>query len=781
MLFPFENIDNALVIAPNSIKDYFFTNQKNISQTKFLNRRELIENIYPKVSLEAVVELHNHFHLSYQYAKAVCDNIQYIDDRHYGLPKLDELSSYFVYLKNRNLISFDELFIEYLKTKHLFIFESEIDESMITRLLQFGIKCEVVHYGNVSKIKSVLTFDDIYEEIHYISNEIAELIAKKVDINKIFILGADEAYFYCLKKYCSFFGFEVQHDNDLSLFNLNITTNFLNLLKTNDIETTYATIKEKYNDEIDIRNLQLIVKTLIPYEKLTMDNEFRQELYKNLLKSTPVIHQKYRDVVRLINDFNFAPDSHVFIVNFSNGVFPKSFNNNDFLSDKEKEILCLTTSDKLNEQERRTVVLSLSQNNVESISFKESSPSGQSYISFLVKELGLETRKPAFQKNQFGKVYLELLLSSYKDSKRKYLYAHPYFYSLDNRIYVPYMIYDHSFKHFNATSFDKPMHYSFSQFSTFFECSFKYYLDRILCIGDFEDNFPAKVGTLIHGVLQENAKSNFDFDTTFDNVENSLKFTTREKVLLRRVKENTRNVVSFVQKHENGNQYIDKIYTELDASYNLSSKSTIFGKIDKLVLTNNSGQKGYYIVDYKSTVKAFDERQLAFGSSLQLPLYILLSKNRDEVVNRHLIGIYFEQITSKVFAIPKKDDLAASYYKQFTLSGPTCDNRDLIATIDPNISSSDYISGLNLNKDGSFNKKFKVINEDKFSQLSVIALSLANKADLAIRNNQFDINPLRYSSSLTSCTYCPYRSICYRQESDLTYAKLDEERGEGDE
>lgn len=720
--------------------------------------------------------------MPFERSSAICQAIRYLLRDTYSDDALNEYASYKQELVRSGMLHLDDAFITLLKRKHLFIYEDQLDSTITNRLQELGIVFETIHLASDSSYITAFRFDTIDEEVHHISNQIAALIKNGVDIDHIFICGADDSYRYIMQKYCPMFGFSVLFPEKRKLSSHRLGKEFLNSAVTLSLSDVYSVLKDKCRDEIDLRNLKLIVSLLLPYESMNLSSQLRSEVFRSILSTKPCVSQKFKNVVRAIDDFTSDPNDHIFVVNFSNGVFPKVYSDDSFLSDRQKKLLGLATSDELNLMSKNNAIRAISQPNIKSISFKEKSLDNQCYISFLIKELNIPLISPNFQSEQYGKVFLELLLASLLDLKRKYLFVDERYATLDSRIYIPYFKYDHSYKMVNAISPKDIMKYSFSQFASFYECGFKYYVDKILGIGEFERSFSADCGSLIHSILQQMSNPDFDYEKAFEIEMAKYPFSNREKAFLEKVKYNTENIIHFIAEHEIDNPYIEKILRETPVSYKLSDNSYISGFIDKIILTSINNKRGYAIVDYKSTVHEFNEQEIKYGYSLQLPLYSLISQSLPDIDNRTLFGVYFEQITSKINApadmyLPNSD-----YHKQFMLRGVTLDDRDFIESISNNyVLQSDYIKGMKVLKNGSFDKRFKVRSIDKMYDMQRSALDVALKADSDIRNNRFSINPKQINKKNTPCKYCEFRDICYRRDADIVKIDLKSEEEEKDE
>ena len=82
---------------------------------------------------------------------------------------------------------------------------------------------------------------------------------------------------------------------------------------------------------------------------------------------------------------------------------------------------------------------------------------------------------------------------------------------------------------------------SYSSIDNYNRCAFRYYLNNILKITEFEETFAQNIGTIFHNVLSKAFKENFDFDLEFENVIKEYNFSNKEEFFMKKLKEGRRN------------------------------------------------------------------------------------------------------------------------------------------------------------------------------------------------------------------------------------------------
>ena len=66
-----------------------------------------------------------------------------------------------------------------------------------------------------------------------------------------------------------------------------------------------------------------------------------------------------------------------------------------------------------------------------------------------------------------------------------------------------------------------------------------------------------------------------------------------------------------------------------------------------------------------------------------------------------------------------------------------------------------------MKKDGSLSSNSKLLTESELNELANKAEQLVKDADRRIRDNNFDIFPLKIKNSKDACQYCKNKDICY--------------------
>ena len=117
-----------IIVCDNYKKDELLSKNNKLSNVKYMNKIEFIHKFYFDYDKHAIYELCKYYGFNYENSKMYLDNIYYIEDKYYGVEKLDKLVSIKRYLDSNKLLIYDNLFREYLKNNEVVFDSVELDK-----------------------------------------------------------------------------------------------------------------------------------------------------------------------------------------------------------------------------------------------------------------------------------------------------------------------------------------------------------------------------------------------------------------------------------------------------------------------------------------------------------------------------------------------------------------------------------------------------------------------------------------------------------------------------
>lgn len=619
------------------------------------------------------------------------------------------------------------------------------------------------------------SFSDIYEEIHYLFNAIAEDIEKGTDINNIYILGADENYDMLFDEFGRHYGFEVEGPNPCDLSHSKTFCRYI-VMKT---EGVGEDIFDKLVEEgYPIEDIEALEKIVLRYTGVMGSPDYDLKTIVDICK-TKSSHKVHKDnVVRRLTSFVAPEGAHVYIVNFSMGTFPKVSEEGSYLTDEKCEVLGFLTSKDKNEESKKELYDLLVSNKVKYISFKKTAFGSEFFESSFVGNLEMKGIKSPVSKYEYSDDRGAWFLSMMKDQYRNYLIVDKRLREWEKAVEVPdYCSYDYSFKGFDIDSKYLKRDYSPTSVKKYNSCPFSYYVNKVLGINSFRSNFTARAGEIYHTFLSDYYNDRFfdenlSWEKAVSITEGDEQFSNKELLFLDIIHEYAIKALEFHKTHE-AEIKNPTISTESSFRQRLEKNRDvqINGRYDK-IMEFGEDQQYYCVIDIKTGGERFDQSKLYFGLSIQLPFYAYFAKHDDRLKDKKLAGLFI----SPVLSVDYKSDGKKTYQEiidsSFKLDGVFLSEKDALLSLDPYYGGSTYIKGCKTNKDGNFSEKSKgefgrVKNADQLNALADRAEEVVLDVDKNVMEGNFDISPIQIGNEASACENCDLRAICFRNIKDI--------------
>ena len=746
-----------IIICPTSTKNRLlkeYSSSTNLVKTKFMTKEEFVSNYYFSYDNITIYYLMNKYNYNLDVVKVYLNNMYSIDiNKEYKSNKINLLKELKKELIDNNLLYINNNFKEYISNKKIKIqnyYELEkYEEELFNQTIEFS---------NSFKELNVYEFNTLEEEVNYVCIKIIDLLNQGIDINKIYLAGINEDYLYIIKRLFSYYKIPINLNKKISIYSNSIVKDYLEGKELKQNDNTIPIIRK-------IRNI----------EKELLDIDSNSKEYKELLidklKHTYYDNLKFDKAINIINIYNeeINDDEYLFLLGFNLDIYPTIDKDIDFISDKEKEEINMYSSSYKNIR-RKTILMNILSNvkNL-TISYKLKSSFNNYYPSNLIDEYSFNVFKEEVDKYSYSNIYNKIRLTSYLDNYFLYgeknsnlgkLLTH---YKLESE----YKSYNNKFETINNYEVDRiPLKFSYTSINNYNECSFKYYLNYILKLNDYEDTFQAFIGSLYHNVLTYIYDKDFNFEIAFNNYLSNRKLNVKEKLLLVRIKN---ELIKLIEREReqllitgyNDSKLEEKISIRLDKEI-----ETYFeGFIDKIMYTSKFNDFSYAIVDYKSGSIDTDILPLKYGLHLQLPSYLYIVNEYYEKPS--FTGIYYQKI---LFDYPtwNNKDLEKLYKENTKLVGYSTDNIERLEVFDSTYEDSELIKSMKY-KDDKFGAYSKVLGEETLKELIKYTKEQINGSIDKIIKGDFQINPKIYNGKNISCTYCPFADICYKSVSDQIY------------
>lgn len=747
-----------VIICPYNIKKEIIKKNQLI-KSKFITIEEFKEKYLYKYKRNTILYLYKKYNILPSNAKIIMDNLYYIKNISKKTKQLLEIKEDLI--KNNYLI-FDNNFITFIKNKTILVIgypKTKEIELLLNNL-------NVTYFNEEIKEKeiNIYEFTDIDSEVTFVANKIVELLINKVDINKIKIVKNDEIYDGVINRIFNIFNLPFVL-NTISLYNLTSVKEIINNLPTKVSELI---------DEIKISNLKDDLKNQLLLILDYLKDEKIKDIYDILiyeLKNTKIKYN-YHNFINIIDINEIEKDDIVFILGFNQDVFPKLYIDNDYLTDLEKESLNLDTSTLNNKVLKEKIKKILYQNNIY-LTYKLKTPFNTYTISNLYEELNYKIIK---EKYDYSNIKLNRILLGQKlDEFIKYNFKDEELINLYSTTEINYNTYNNKYKKIKYDLLKeniKELNLSFSNIDVFYKCKFRFYLENILKIKKNKETVSLEIGNLFHKVLEKYYQENKDILDIIKEVLNKENKNAKETFYYQKYEKLLLELINIMNEQLENTSYKATFFEKwfsINKDNDLNIK--VVGKIDKIMTFNDNDNTYVLVIDYKTGLLHADFNKAIYGMDMQLLLYLYLIKNTNVIKNPIFTGMYLEPILSNVLKQTDGKTYKELLKNEYKWVGYTIDNIKRVSEIDKNYEINSFIKGLRVKSDNTFYTTSKVIDEIKLDKLIEIVENNIDNVITSIKKCDFAINPKKLGGSNVSCTYCPYKDICFMTNNDIVNLK----------
>ena len=752
----YSNFENSIFIVKDAAKENVI---KKIHNEKLLNIKvitleELRKKYYFEYSNKAIYEVSKKYNIIGQIAKIYIENIYYIKDIDNEKVKL--LKEMKDFLIEKNLLTYNKFFRSFLKNKKIVLVDLDDVDTFYKHIFdELKEHSEIIKINtlNNSTIKPIYKAKNKEEEIAFVACSICDLIKKGIDINRIRLANVQSDYTFAIEKIFNFFNIPVTLPSMRATGSI-IVDKFIELYD-NDINTCFQELNNYVKSTNDKKIYDNLIQIVNQYAWCDNYNDVK-ELILSDIQDIKLPKEKLKNSVTTIDFENDILDNndYIYLINFNQGIIPVSAKDEDYFDNKIKKLLGISDSIEINELRINNVKNRIRGSKNLIVTYSESDLSGKLYISNAYDENDFNeynceidyTKSNAYNKlklvsaqdefKKFGTIneYLPILSSNYKD--------------------LLYKSYDNAYSEIDKTKMYKYLNQkltlSYSSVDTYYKCAFRYYLENILKISEFENRIETIIGNIFHKVLSKCYNENFNLDKEYEIACNDedYNFDIREKHFIDKLKLDLVKIIDIIKIQDNYTELKNKLFEKrvvvpIDTKNNVEFK----GFIDKIMYQSFDDKIIATIIDYKTGNTNINLKNVEFGLSMQLPAYAYLIRNILEFKNATIGGFYLQKLFDE-------EDLK--------LNGDI----NILAKVDNTYKNSNLINGIKVGQNGLY-QNAKILTDNEIDDLCNLVESKIKEAALNILCAKFSINPKEINNENIGCKYCKYKSICYMKNDDI--------------
>ena len=758
-----------VLITPNKIKNKIIEIVRikyynyNI---KFMSLEDFIKKYIFDYNNKTIYYLMKEYDINLSSALVYINNLYYISDK-LDNNKMNILKEMKEYLDNNKLLIYNDRFREYIKDKEIYIYGYDyLDKYTLSILKDLNYKVIDYKYRD-NNIYNIYEFDYIDDEVIFVIDRIYELLRKNIDINKIKLIISNE-YKEVIYRLFKIYNLPISIKKR-SIYSIKVVKDVLSNL--DNIDNNLDIIKDD-----DIKDK--VVKVLNNYSFIN-DKEEVRELIVNDLKNTYLDEGSSGIKISNINDY-FEDDDYVFLLGFNKENIPILYKDNEYFSDKEKEILGYDTSNELNINKKIEVIKKIKNINNLIITYKLRDNNNSYTMSDLLIDINIiKDYKISYNNSDMAN---KILLANKLDNLVKYNVKEDDLDLLYSNYNIPYMKYDNKYHNIDKDKLykylDNKLLLSYTAINNYEKCKFKYYISNILKINIINNDFNIIIGNVAHYILSHIDDKDFDIDNSYNNYLKSIRpLTNRELFILSNVKDELSTIIKVI-KDQYQYMSLDQSMKEKEIYVNKDKniKVTFKGVIDKVLYKEEDNKTYLVVIDYKTgSSDAIDLKNMEYGLNLQLPIYLYLS-SKMELKNIKVVGFYLQ----KLFNMPSingTNDYDEERAKTLKLEGYSINEENILSKFDNNYSNSNIIKSMKVTPKG-FSSNSKVLSEEEINTMIDNTDKIIDTAIKDILEVDFSINPKVINGKSISCDRCEYKEICYQRENDIVYINREEDNNE---
>ena len=744
-----------IVVCSNEWKKNLLLQENSktsLKAIKFYTKQDFFQSYFFSYDYQAISYLMKKYHYPVHIAKELLSYLYFIEDKPYQNKKLVFLKEIKQELMKEKLLSFSPTFREYLKDK-------EIDTSTLYDLDLFEDKIfqKKIEVEDVELNNPVYEFQTMEEEIHFVCVKIRELLKQGISLSHIVLCNVSSDYYFLLDKMFSYYGIPVEIPYQNSIYS---TTPFQEFIKTGNL---------RFEKDNAVNNC---IRSLVDDLVLLDEDEVKKEILIEESKHRYLPNLKYQEAVQIkdLKTTPFQEDEYVFVLGFNQDALPRIYKDTGYLSDQDKEEVDLYTSKYFNQREKKIIACLLSNIKHLTISYKLSSPFQTFYPSSMIDEYHLEVVKEYVFDTEYSTLYNKIRLGEMLDQYYVYGEKDALLDTFHGFYGSSYKTYQHAFTGISLDSYlnqlSYPLRLSYTSFNSYQECKFKYYVNYVLKLGDYEETFAAIIGSLYHHILSICRRADFDLDREWNSYLEKKDLRLKDTVLLVRIRKDLETLLQVLEKQREYTQF-DTEYYEKECRVKVRDDISVefVGYIDKIMTYQNISDTYFSIVDYKTGSIDTHIEPMKYGLHMQLPIYLYLI-DRSKIFDSPIFtGIYYQNI---LFNYPTwSKNLEKDFKDNYQLKGYSTNQVDLLEKFDGTYQDSELVKGMKYHD--KFDRFSKVLSDLEVYQITQYTDQMIQKTTDDILKADFQINPKIYNKENISCEYCKYHDLCFSKESDFVY------------
>jgi len=673
-----------------------------------------------------------------------------------------------------------------------------IDRLLASYLVNYD--CEEIYLQGLDATLTYTNFDTQYDEVVSIMEE----VAKELDLKGFGSLGlvcADASYHPYLSMIAQRHHIPLEFQSSQPAINHPMVARLFHDFLTNPTWEYWLEVLNRLligeSEVLESIHRQLL-RWSSDYQALALTSDELIVMVEHVLKKTMYRSPRAKNVIKVYSSFNQTiEEPRLFILGVNQGVYPPVYSTTKLISEQDRERLGLDRSADKNKHATDSFVHHILLREQVWLTAKSRTTSQFYATTSLLhhpelKDL-IRVQKPKFDRTVRTSRLQDII--TYK--KMRFQQQRQGFYT-DDLEYLHYHYesqlpaeYSNKFNGIDPQTLEEyptPNVASYSSLNSFFHCQFRYWMNHVLVVDEFEESLALHIGNMTHYIVKqlgyhyggrEFAEKIKDYAEEYIG-EIKPRLNASDLFFLYHVVPHITRAVELLQQFQEHSRFELQFLEQKITLPLKKSLMTLQGVIDHVSIHEDSlGTDKVLLVDYKTGNPYPDFRKVEYGLDSQLFIYMLLIREGDLLENPVFTGAFnFGMIPSNVPGRHPKKSYQDLLDESYQFNGYVTNNMSDIEVM-YDFYRDDKLFRLNIKKDGTFGSKATTYDNEYLMKLLDYLLAKIEVAGFEIKAGQFDINPKYFGdykphSSFfnSSCKYCNIRDICYRKEGDFVSNKI---------